>query len=598
MKFNYFSRTVLGLKRTTNEDSIGNIIKSDKHNINLRIICDGMGGHVGGAKASHIAVESIKEYFLNKPNSIPKKALEESIKFANHQIYTFAKAEPKYSGMGSTCTVLLETDGLIYVGHVGDSRAYIHTDQKIYRLTKDHSYVQELVDKGQITEQQMYIHPKKNQLTRALGVASEVEIQVVKKPILSKPGDFFLLCSDGLTGLVNDSMINSILNNKDKLNKKVNDLIKLAEKAGGYDNISVDLIKVIESNHIKTKFVNKNSIISDDQLYNDRIFDNLKKNNFFNKIKNKVFNSKMSFFKTIFLSICIVFTILFFLNLIFKENKAYSFSDNNKFKSLSSLNSNFKISNQVRKQRTTVTYDFSCLYNDRDIGSKEIYNFGEITRNTQNVFFDAINISASDEQNYGRKIRNSLRDKYRFIEKGYEFENLNSILKNLVSRLARPRGFDYQIYYIDEPIRNAFTAGGQIFFFKGMYDFCKTDSEIASIISHEIAHNELGHLTLNLKKEKVASNWGILGNIFLEFEKFTTQGFNQKQEIEADLFGMDLIYPTAYKNCDAKTLWKRMSQFERKSNVFDNFLRSHPYSKNRSRCITNHLDSNYNIYCN
>jgi len=254
---------------------------------------------------------------------------------------------------------------------------------------------------------------------------------------------------------------------------------------------------------------------------------------------------------------------------------------------------------QQKKQRTSVTYDFSCLSSNGDIGSNDaIYNFGEITREVQSSFFDTIDISVDDEQDAGRQVLKAYKKEYRFIESGAEFQNLKSISRNLVSRLAKPRGFNYKIYFIDDPMLNAMTAGGYIFFFKGMYDFCNTNSEIAAIISHEIAHNELGHLTLDMKKQKAASEWGILGEIVLGIENATTQSFNQKQESEADLFGMDLVYPTSFRNCDAITLWKRMSQNENEFDILDNFFRSHPYSKNRSNCIRNHLTSNYNKNCN
>jgi serine/threonine protein phosphatase PrpC len=259
MKLNHFSKTVVGLVRKANEDCIGNIATPNKSNINLRIVCDGMGGHIGGAKASNIAVKSIKEYFSNTPNPVPQVALNEAIVFANMQIFGFAQAEPEFNGMGTTCTVLLESEGLIYIAHVGDSRIYIHTDKKLYRITKDHSYVQGLVDKGEITDQQMETHPNKNQLTRALGIAAEVEVEVASKPILAKTNDSFLLCSDGLNGLINDRMINSVINTDSSLETKCNNLITMAEAAGGHDNISVDLIEVLESDHTTTQFLNKNN---------------------------------------------------------------------------------------------------------------------------------------------------------------------------------------------------------------------------------------------------------------------------------------------------------------------------------------------------
>jgi serine/threonine protein phosphatase PrpC len=259
MKLNHYSKTVIGLVRKGNEDSIGNITTPNNSNINLYIVCDGMGGHIGGAKASGIAVDSILEYFKNSPDPVPQNALKEAISFANVQIFGSAQADTQFKGMGTTCTVLLESEGLIYIAHVGDSRIYLNTDGKLFRITKDHSYVQGLVDNGEITDQQMETHPRKNELTRALGIGVDVQVEVASKPILAKIGDKFMLCSDGLNGLINDKMIAAVINSKESLPEQCHQLIYLAESAGGHDNISVDLIEVSESEHTKTQFVNKNN---------------------------------------------------------------------------------------------------------------------------------------------------------------------------------------------------------------------------------------------------------------------------------------------------------------------------------------------------
>ena len=296
-------------------------------------------------------------------------------------------------------------------------------------------------------------------------------------------------------------------------------------------------------------------------------------------------------------ALVLIFIILgIILSMAFAEKEViYNFDD---IKNNNEDATTLDYQNQQKKQRTNVTYDFSCLNSDGDAGSNDaIYSFGEITRDIQSSFFEDIDISIEDEQEQGRKLLKALKKEYRFIETGNNYNNLKSILNNLVSRLAKPKGFNYKIFLLDDSTLNAVTLGGHIFFYKGMFDFCKTNSEIAAIISHEIAHNELGHSTLAMKKQKAANDWGVLGEIFLEIESVTTLSFNQKQESEADLFGMDLVYPTNFKNCDAITLWNRMSQNESRFDIVENFFRSHPYSKNRSRCIKNHLKSNYNKNC-
>lgn len=296
-------------------------------------------------------------------------------------------------------------------------------------------------------------------------------------------------------------------------------------------------------------------------------------------------------------ALVLIFIILgIILSMAFAEKEViYNFDD---IKNSNEDATTLDYQNQQKKQRTNVTYDFSCLNSDGDAGSNDaIYSFGEITRDIQSTFFEDIDISIEDEQEQGRKLLKALKKEYRFIETGNNYNNLKSILNNLVSRLAKPKGFNYKIFLLDDPTLNAVTLGGHIFFYRGMFDFCKTNSEIAAIISHEIAHNELGHSTLAMKKQKAANDWGLLGEIFLEIESVTTLSFNQKQESEADLFGMDLVYPTNFKNCDAITLWNRMSQNESRFDIVENFFRSHPYSKNRSNCIKNHLKSNYNKNC-
>ena len=317
-----------------------------------------------------------------------------------------------------------------------------------------------------------------------------------------------------------------------------------------------------------------------------KINDNLNSNIFLSKIKgiNKYFF--IAIFMIALLTVFAVFGNLKNSN----ENKTILEPTEN--------NNSINLKEQ-KKQRTNVSYDFSCLSNNEDLGSNEvIYNFGELTRDVQSTLFNDIDISIKNEQEIGNEILLELKKEHKFISKGKDLQNLNSILKNLVSRLDKPKGFDYKIYLVDDPMINAMTAGGYIFIYKGIFDFCRSDSELAAIISHEIAHNELGHLTLNLKKQSVASEWGIFGEVFLEVENLTTQSFNQQQESEADLFGMDIIYPTNFKNCDAIDLWKRMSQNESEFDVLNNFFRSHPYSKNRSKCIRNHLSSNYKQNCN
>ncbi len=267
LKYKYNSGTSIGKVRKGNEDAFGQLLNDQSNgNGSVFVVCDGMGGHVGGAVASQTAVNSIISFFKSDYRPDPINAIKDAISFANQKIFQLSKERPELKGMGTTCVILLQRDNDIYIGHVGDSRIYIHTDKEIFRLTKDHSYVQGLVDQGVIVEQdglsvdeQMDAHPRSNELSRAMGIRESVNPEVCPTPIHAKNGDKFILCTDGLTGLVNDLNICATLNNNHDSSKVVKDLIKMANNAGGKDNITVSLVTINESPYENSQFINKSN---------------------------------------------------------------------------------------------------------------------------------------------------------------------------------------------------------------------------------------------------------------------------------------------------------------------------------------------------
>ena len=371
-----------------------------------------------------------------------------------------------------------------------------------------------------------------------------------------------------------------------------------------------DKIKINESIFILEDLYQSMAIFDtqkDDKTTTPLISSNANKN-ISNKDSNKTKSEKKKKIMLYALLVLGLIIIGYGISVIVNQNQKHSkyVSDNNTEQDENSSNNNKenktsnsdKHSEEYKKQRTDVTYDFSCLYNDQDAGSNEmIYDFGEFTRNTQNALLEDVSVTIEEEKEYGDKMIEQYKKEYTFKDYGVEFNRLNKIMNDLVRRLAKPRGVKYEMHYVDDDVQNVFTSGGHIVFFKGMYKMCKTDSELASIISHEISHNELCHLTLYFKKLKSANQWGVLGEIALAVEDELTISFNQKQETEADLFGMDIMYPSQYKNCDALNLWNRLSEDENEFNVLDNFFRSHPYSTNRASCIERHLESNYDKSC-
>ncbi|MGB3345043.1 MAG: Stp1/IreP family PP2C-type Ser/Thr phosphatase [Aequorivita sp.] len=243
-----------GNVREQNEDSCEN---KETRNGHFFVTCDGMGGAAEGKKASSIAVRSIFEFFEKETYENIQIALYQSLQFANEQIYATSQANPAYKGMGTTACVVVFRNDDMYFAHVGDSRIYLQTDGKLKYLTRDHSFVNQLVDQGTINPAEAKTHPEKNRILKALGVNPQVESTVSSQPTLLKKGDVVLLCSDGLTDMVPDATIAEILNREKSIAEKADLLLQKALDNGGKDNITIQLVEIIESPHTKTNFIDR-----------------------------------------------------------------------------------------------------------------------------------------------------------------------------------------------------------------------------------------------------------------------------------------------------------------------------------------------------
>lgn len=227
-------RTDVGRQRQANEDSY--LARSP-----LFVVADGMGGAQAGEVASLTAIQAFQ---AGLPDGSPEESIERTIAVANHNIYEQAHADASLAGMGTTITVAaVDADTeQVYIGHVGDSRAYRLRDGIIQRLTRDHSLVEEMRRRGQITEEQAEDHPQRSIITRALGPEPEVQADLTAVP--SEPGDVFLLCSDGLTTMISDEKISEILAGATSLDAAARTLVDEANRAGGRDNITVVIFQV------------------------------------------------------------------------------------------------------------------------------------------------------------------------------------------------------------------------------------------------------------------------------------------------------------------------------------------------------------------
>lgn len=238
-----FSKSDIGLVRKTNEDACKSGVLPDGGA--WAVVCDGMGGMSGGGVASGIAVDRISERILSGyapglSGGEIRSLITEAVLNANGAVHDRADADEALTGMGTTVVVAVVSGGVAHIAHAGDSRAYLISQDGISQLTTDHSVVQEMVDKGDLTAQEARKHPQKNIITRALGVESSVEVD--SREVEFPRGSRLLICTDGLTNYLDEGQI-FLLAKEMETEELTGRLVSLAKKAGGSDNITVTMIE-------------------------------------------------------------------------------------------------------------------------------------------------------------------------------------------------------------------------------------------------------------------------------------------------------------------------------------------------------------------
>ena len=235
----------VGRRRNTNQDYAS--VFTNQEGIKLAILADGMGGHRAGDIASQMAVLNLGNAWEEQDLTDDEKIAQwfiQAIQEENALIYQRGQEQPEYNGMGTTIVAAALSEERFTIAHVGDSRAYLIRDGKIIQLTEDHSLVNELVKSGEISEEMAVNHPRKNILTRSVGMPGTVAVDV--STYIWQLKDRLLLCSDGLTNMLSEEMIETIVNQEGTLSDKVTELINQANEAGGADNITVLLIEFKE----------------------------------------------------------------------------------------------------------------------------------------------------------------------------------------------------------------------------------------------------------------------------------------------------------------------------------------------------------------
>lgn len=237
----HFELSDIGRLREINQDAYLSDFSGENP---VFVLCDGMGGHLAGEVASGEAVKdivkTIGELTAEKDGDMFVKILS-AINHANSRVYSMSLSSSEYNGMGTTCDVCVISDNAAYIGHIGDSRVYIYSGEKLFQITKDHSLVEEMIDRGELTREEASVYGRRNYITRALGTQEFVQADTYLAAF--RQNDIILMCSDGLTNMVPEIDIAYVLSSSLTLEEKAKRLIDLANGNGGTDNVTVVLIK-------------------------------------------------------------------------------------------------------------------------------------------------------------------------------------------------------------------------------------------------------------------------------------------------------------------------------------------------------------------
>lgn len=237
-----YAITDIGMKRQMNQDYIFCAENPIGNFPNLFIVADGMGGHKAGDYASRTCVDCVVDSIKNSQLKTPISILEEAIQKANAQVLTDSQTNTEYEGMGTTFVSAVIIDQNLYVANIGDSRLYIMNDSGIRQITQDHSLVEEMIRNGEIERKESRLHPNKNIITRALGTSKEITADYFEVEL--QKDDMVLLCSDGLSNMMEDEDIMYVVRRYSDISTAGNKLIEKANACGGKDNISIILIRV------------------------------------------------------------------------------------------------------------------------------------------------------------------------------------------------------------------------------------------------------------------------------------------------------------------------------------------------------------------
>ena len=251
----------------------------------------------------------------------------------------------------------------------------------------------------------------------------------------------------------------------------------------------------------------------------------------------------------------------------------------------------------VRDLPKNMRYQYDCL---KDDSSSVADLWGKADNIINKIATYDIEVTDEEQVKYGDTfLIESMKDKKFIIDNAAPVNTkLQTILKDLVQERPDPSGIEYKIFLLEDTATiNAYTVGGKIFITTAMISKCKNDDQLYAIIGHEIGHNEKGHIKASLKQLKASREFfGEWGEALLSIKKLLTGSFNQKNELEADYYGLDLSWKLGKDICAIKTFWDDLAKGEEREDWFD-FFRTHPYSDTRSKCLTTHIKKNFGVDC-
>ena len=235
-----FSKTDVGKKRKNNQDYVYTVVKPVGNLPNLFAVADGMGGHRAGDYASRFTVQTLEKLISEDSRSTPETVIKDAISTVNEKLVLEAASDRDLQGMGTTLVVGTIMEDCLYVASIGDSRLYL-INNTIKQITRDHSLVQEMVRIGEIRPEEARKHPDKNIITRAIGITEEADVDFFS--VMLHPNDIILMCTDGLTNMVDDESIFETVQSSRDIVEMVEELIRLANRNGGKDNIGIVIVQ-------------------------------------------------------------------------------------------------------------------------------------------------------------------------------------------------------------------------------------------------------------------------------------------------------------------------------------------------------------------